>query len=208
MMENYIDLLKRNEIVYKEYQKNVKHIGEVYAVITSKGYAIAQVAGINYHGGQACRIFSKLYKEIPANIEEIINEKEDWLNNIQLSGMAHWRVKQAIKLGKFEVPKDFKMPKYYRSCNAFGKAPVPFIYWAVEDYEGNIIFLNTFIEKILNKKLKDNSWKRDFLELNPTYFSNGPALIEDLENGFSLDNWKPLDFEKKTKDIIKEKGYK
>mgnify|MGYP001853655977 FL=1 len=53
-MENYEELLKRNEIVYKEYQKSVKHMGEVYAVLTKKGYAIAQIAGINYHGGEIC----------------------------------------------------------------------------------------------------------------------------------------------------------
>ncbi|MDE6242158.1 MAG: hypothetical protein K2M08_07045 [Anaeroplasmataceae bacterium] len=76
-MEQYDELLKRNEIVYKEYLKSKKHIGEVYAVITSKGYAIAQVAGVNYHGGEICRIFSKLHKDIPSNIDEIIHQKED-----------------------------------------------------------------------------------------------------------------------------------
>ncbi len=207
MMENYIELLKRNEIVYKEYQKNIKHIGEVYAIITSKGYAIAQIAGINYHGGQACRIFSKLYKEIPINIEEIIKEKEDWLNNIQLSGMAHWRVKQAIKLGKYTVPETFKMPKYYRVCSAFRGGPAQFIYWAVVDYDGKILLFKEFILNVLHKKLKDDSWKKDFLELNPTYFSNGPALIEKLENGFSLKNWKPTDFDKKTVQILKEEEF-
>ncbi len=204
MMENYIELLKRNEIVYKEYQKNVKHIGEVYAVITSKGYAIAQIAGINYHGGQACRIFSKLYKEIPTNIEEIIKEKEDWLNNIQLSGMAHWRVKQAIKLGVYEVPKDFKMPKYYRDCSSFRGRPAPCKYWAVRDYEGKILLFKDYVLNILHKKIKDNSWKKDFLKLNSASFFNGPALIEALESGFSLENWKPTDFNREATDIIKE----
>lgn len=208
MMENYIELLKRNEIVYKEYQKNVKHIGEVYAVITSKGYAIAQIAGINYHGGQICRIFSKLFKEIPTNIEEIIKEKEDWLNNIQLSGMAHWRVKQAIKLGMYEVPEEFKIPKYYRFCSAFKGGSASFKYWCICDYQGDIVFLNTFIEKILHKRLKDNSWKQDFLKLNSASFSNGPALIEKLENGFSLEKWKPTDIDKDPIEIIKEKEYK
>lgn len=144
-MENYVELLKRNEIVYKEYQKSVKHIGEVYAVITSKGYAIAQIAGINYHGGQICRIFSKLYKEIPDDIESIISKKEDYLNNIQLSGMAHWRVKQAIKLGKYDVPKEFKIPQYYRDCSSFRGKPAPFEYWAVHDYEGNILLFKDYI---------------------------------------------------------------
>ena len=206
-MENYEELLKSNEIVYKEYQKSVKHMGEVYAVITKKGYAIAQIAGINYDGGQICRIFSKLHKEIPNDIQTIIAEKEDYLNNVQLSGMAHWRVKQAIKLGKYEIPEDFKVPKYYRDCSSFRGKPAPFEYWAVRDYEGRILLFKDFILNILHKKLKDDSWKKDFLALNPAYYSNGPALVEDLENGFSLEQWRPTDIDKKTEDIIKESDY-
>ncbi|MDE6656302.1 MAG: hypothetical protein K2J85_04840, partial [Anaeroplasmataceae bacterium] len=192
--------------MYKEYLKNVKHIGEVYAVITSKGYAIAQIAGINYHGGQICRIFSKLYEEIPTNIDKIISKKEDWLNNIELSSMAHWRVKQAIKIGNYRIPEDFSIPQYYRDCVAFGLGgkPAPFEYWAVRDYKGNILLFKDWILNILHKKITDNSWKKDFLKLNPAYFCNGPALIEKLENGFSLSKWKPTDFDKKINEIIKE----
>ncbi len=207
-MENYEELLKRNEIVYKEYQKSVKHMGEVYAVLTKKGYAIAQIAGINYHGGEICRIFSNLYQEIPNDIQSIIYKKEDYLTNIVLSSMAHWRVKQAIKLGKYEIPKDFQVPKYYRFCSAFRGGPASFKYWCICDYKGDFIHLNDFIEKILHKKLKDDSWKKDFLALNPAYYSNGPALIDDLENGFSLEQWRPTDIDKKTEDIIRERGYR
>lgn len=204
MMENHIELLKRNNIVFKEYLKNVKHIGEVYAVITNKGYAIAQVAGINYHGGQICRIFSKLYNDVPSNIQDIIEKKRDYLINIQLSSMVHWRVRQAIKLGKYEVPNDFKIPKYYRDCSTFGGRPAPCKYWAVRDYEGNILFFKDYVLNVLHKKIKDNSWKEDFLKLNSASFFNGPALIEKLENGFSLENWKPTDFNRDAVEIIKE----
>ena len=57
---------------------------------------------------------------------------------------------------------------------------------------------------ILNKKITDNSWKKEFLKLNSDCIFNGPALIEYLESGFNLDDWKPTDFKKKTKEIIKE----
>lgn len=203
-MENYVELLKRNEIVYKEYQKSVKHLGEVYAVITRKGYAIAQVAGVNYHGGQICRIFSKQYKEVPVDIQSIIDTKEDYLLNIQLSGMAHWRVKQAMKLGRYEIPSFFEIPKYYRGCTAFGEKPAPFTYWSISNYKGDILLLDDFILNVLHKELKDESWKKDFLTLNPTYYCNGPDLIEKLEYGFTLEKWRPTDFDKKTKDILKE----
>lgn len=194
----------KTEIDKKNYFKNLKHIGEVYAVITKKGYGIAQIAGLDRHGIPICRIFSKLYKEIPQNVENIILNKESYLIIIFLHTMAHWRVKQAIKLGKYEVPNDFKIPKYYRDCWVFKRNTGPFEYWSVDDYEGNILRFKDYIINVLNKKLTDESWKKDFLKLNPVSILNGPALIERLENGFSLEEWKPTDFDKKTIEIIKD----
>lgn len=194
----------KTEIDKKNYFKNLKHIGEVYAVITKKGYGIAQIAGLDRHGIPICRIFSKLYKEIPQNIENIILNKESYLIIIFLHTMAHWRVKQAIKLGKYEVPNDFKIPKYYRDCWVFKRNTGPFEYWSVDDYEGNILRFKDYIINVLNKKLTDESWKKDFLKLNPVSILSGQALIERLENGFSLEEWKPTDFDKKTIEIIKD----
>ena len=194
----------KTEIDKKNYFKNLKHIGGVYAVITKKGYGIAQIAGLDRHGIPICRIFSKLYKEIPQNIENIILNKESYLIIIFLHTMAHWRVKQAIKLGKYEVPNDFKIPKYYRDCWVFKRNTGPFEYWSVDDYEGNILRFKDYIINVLNKKLTDESWKKDFLKLNPVSILSGQALIERLENGFSLKKWKPTDFDKKTIEIIKD----
>lgn len=194
----------KTEIDKKNYFKNLKHIGEVYAVITKKGYGIAQIAGLDRHGIPICRIFSKLYKKIPQNIENIILNKESYLIIIFLHTMAHWRVKQAIKLGKYEVPNDFKIPKYYRDCWVFKRNTGPFEYWSVDDYEGNILRFKDYIINVLNKKLTDESWKKDFLKLNPVSILSGQALIERLENGFSLEEWKPTDFDKKTIEIIKD----
>ncbi|MDE6241085.1 MAG: hypothetical protein K2M08_01545 [Anaeroplasmataceae bacterium] len=188
----------------KNYFKNLKHIGEVYAVITSKGYALAQIAGLDRHGIPICRIFSELHKDIPLNIEKIICEEESYLIIIHLPSMAHWRVKQAIKLGMYEVPKDFKIPQYYRDCSSFRGRPAPCKYWAVRDYEGKILLFKDYVLNILHKKIKDNSWKKDFLKLNSASIFNGPALIEALESGFSLENWKPTDFNREATDIIQE----
>ncbi len=74
----------------------------------------------------------------------------------------------------------------------------------MRDYEGNILFFKDYVLNVLHKKIKDNSWKEDFLKLNSASFFNGPALIEKLENGFSLENWKPTDFNRDAVEIIKE----
>ena len=48
----------------------------MYAVITNKGYAIAQIDGLDRHGIPICRIFSDLYNEIPKDIEKIIRDRK------------------------------------------------------------------------------------------------------------------------------------
>lgn len=194
----------KTEIDEKNYNNNLKHLGEVYAVITNKGYAIAQIGGLDRHGIPICRIFSDLYNEIPQNIEKIIFKKESYLTIISLHTMAHWKVKQAIKIGKYEIPSNFIIPKYYRNCFVFRKETGPFQYWSIQDYEGNIIYFKDFILNVLNKKITNESWKKEFLKLNSDSIFNGPALIEYLESGFKLDDWKPTDFKKKTKEIIKD----
>ena len=126
MLKGYFEYTEMNfnfktENDEKNYNKNIKHIGEVYAVITNKGYAIAQIGGLDRHGIPICRIFSDLHNEIPKNVEKIICKKESYLIIISLHSMAHWRVKQEIKIGKYELPSDFSIPKYYRNYFVFGK---------------------------------------------------------------------------------------
>lgn len=210
MIEHFIGNLEKGfqfktEIDKTNYYKNLKYVGEVYAIRTKKGLAIVQIGGLDRHGIPICRVFSKLYKEIPSEINEILLEKESYLIIISVHSMAHWRVKQAIKIGKYELPKDFKVPCYYRECFSIGGKPASFRYWSILDYAGDIILLKDYIENVLNKKIKDNTWKADFLQLNSASIFNGKALIELLENDFSLNNWKPIDFEKKTMDILNER---
>ncbi len=194
----------KTDVDEKNYQKNLKHVGEVYAVSTKKGYAIAQIGGLDRHGIPICRIFSDLYEDIPDNVENIICKEESYLIIVSLHTMSHWRVKQALKIGKFELPEKFCIPQYFRCFSAFRKENGPFKYWSVVDFEGNILYFKDYIINVLNKKVTDNSWKQDFLKLNSANIFNGTALIDHLEKNFSLENWKPTDFDKKTSEIIKE----
>ncbi len=192
----------------EEYEKISKKIGEVYAIITSKGYAIGQVAGVEESAGTyICRIFSKLYKEIPLDITNIIKQKEDYLARVDLPSMAHYKVKMAKKLGMYEVPDFFKMPEYTRNYLAFGKEP-PFKYWVVIRKYGSMehfILLAEWVRGVLKKDLYDKSWLEDFIKLNDVSGLNGPALIERLEAGWSLEKWVPSDIKKSLKKIWKER---
>ena len=202
-MDINFELMNKND--KKNYFKNLKHIGEVYAIKTNKGCALAQIAGVeSSHGLQVCRIFSKLYADIPSNIEDVIMQKEDYVIVIQLSSMAHYKVNMAIKLGTYNIPSFFEIPKYTRWCSAFNTAGnAPFEYWIInEGYSCEIVDLKYFIEEVLKKSISDETWKDDFLKLNSSCIYNGLALIDMLENGFSLLNWKPSNIKQKTKKIL------
>lgn len=191
----------------EEYEKISKKIGEVYAIITSKGYAIGQVAGVEESAGTyICRIFSKLYKEIPLEIEDIIKQKENYLARVHLPSMARTKVKMAKKLGMYAVPDFFKMPEYTKNDLSFGKEP-PFKYWYIVRKYGSMeqfISLSEWVKGVLNKDLYDRSWLEDFIKLNDTSAINGPYLIEKLEEGWSLEKWVPSDIKKSLKKIWKE----
>ena len=97
--------------------KLLKNLGTVYAIKTSKGYAIGQIADIEERLGlYICRIFSKLYDNIPTEVEDIVEKKEDYILIVNLPSMAHWRIKQAIVIGKYAIPSNYETPKYTK-CN-------------------------------------------------------------------------------------------
>ena len=180
--------------------KRENNIGNVYAIITSKGYALGQVAGIEESDGIFyCRIFKKLYKEIPKNIEQIISQKEDYVIQIMMPSMTHRKYNMAIKLGKYSLPEWFKKPEYVRTTTAFGGdgSHSPMKYWfIIPAYQPLLDFIgiDNWVIDILKKDLYDESWKEDFKKLNPLGVYNGLGLIEILEKDWSLETWVPKDF--------------
>ena len=118
-------------------KKNRKdEIGNVYAIITSKGYALGQVAGVyeaEWSGMYHCRIFSTLYPVIPENIADIVSGNEDYVIQLQLPSMAHQKYKMAKKIGKFPFPASYKKPQYVRCSFSIGvdERQVPFKRWAI-----------------------------------------------------------------------------
>lgn len=191
----------------EKYENRRKKIGEVYAITTSKGYAIGQVAGVEEAGGTyICRIFSKLYKDIPLEIEDIIKQKENYLARVDLPGMTHYKVKMAKKLGKHEIPDFFKMPEYTKVY--FASDIPPFRNWfLVREYKSMEYFipLAEWVKHVLKKDLYDRSWLEDFIKLNDSSAINGSYLIRRLEEGWSLEKWVPSDIDKPLKKIWAEK---
>lgn len=187
-------------------------IGNVYAIITTKGYAFGQVAGINeekWSGMYHCRIFSKLYSEIPENISDIIAGKEDYVMQIELPSMARRKFKMAKKIGKFPFPESYMRPKYVRSSLTIGEdgSNAPFKRWLVIPDFGTIverIRIDEWVTKVLGKNLYDETWKDDFKKLNPSSIFNGSMLIEMLENGWKLEKWLPNDFHMNSKYLWAE----
>ena len=189
--------------------KLLKNLGTVYAIKTSKGYAIGQVADIEERLGlYICRIFSKLYDNIPTEVDDIVEAKEDYILIVNLPSMAHWRIKQAIVIGKYAIPSNYETPKYTK-CNTTRMGALgPMKFWhIIPNYLPlcEFIPLNEWIKSVLNKSIKDSSWKVDFKNLNNSSIVSGSCLVEMLEIGWSLNSWLPSDFDASTLQLIKDR---
>jgi len=201
------DISKKRQELIAKMQKN---LGNVYAIITSKGYALGQVADIEDRNCiYLCRIFNKLYKEIPENVADIIAGKEDYIVQIMMPSMTNWRVRMAKLVGKFDIPRHHKKPKHVKSCTAFGGdgSHAPWDYWGVvPNYLplGNHIPKDEWVIRCLGKDLYDKSWKEDFKKLNPGSIWDGGYLIKRLEQGWSLDTWLPSNFNQDLKTFWTE----
>jgi|GEM_PF-1707163 len=191
--------------------RGAREIGNVYAIITSKGYALAQVIGIDSEWvAPYSRIFSKLYREIPKNIEEIIQGKEDYITLASIPSMARWRkvAPQAIKLGKYDIPIGVKKPEYTRCGETRDGIPIGgFSQWGIVAGYGAMsewLCSDYWVTQVLKKSLYDESWKEDFLKLNETGYYYPLAVIEGLERGFSLATYRPTDFHKPSRELWRE----
>lgn len=189
--------------------KLLKNLGTVYAIKTSKGYAIGQVADIEERLGlYICRIFSKLYDDIPTEVDAIIENQEDYVLIVNLPSMAHWRIKQAIVIDKYAIPSSYKTPEYTK-CNTTRMGILgPMKFWyIIPNYLPlcEFIPLDEWIKNVLNKSINDSSWKDDFKKLNNSSIVSGSYLIEMLENGWCLDSWLPSDFNLSPTQLINDR---
>jgi len=198
-------------ISQEKRDKLAKRFGEVYAINTSKGYALGQIVDIEDRNGiYLCRIFNKLYKEVPENVGEIIAGKEDYTVRVMLNLMAHPRAGgMARKLGKYEVPGWYSKPKFVRGSTAFGGdgSHAPWIYWyVVYDYlpSGELTQRDEWVIKVLGKDMYDESWKEDFRRLSPHGYWNGQLLLDRIEAGWNLEKWVPIDFHMDLEYLWKE----
>ena len=203
MMDRYTEYPK------EKLEKRKKNLGNVYAIKTKKGFALGQVADIDkWNGIYLCRIFKKLYKLLPQNIDEIIQGKEDYIVQIMLPSMTRTREKSAIKLGKYDIPSHYKTPDYTKCCMAFGEkdTQVPMVDWyIIPDYMPLVEYVEKkdWVQKYLGKDLYDISWKEDFKKLNPGEMIDAEILIRRLEKKWSLESWLPRDFKKSLRYIWK-----
>ena len=189
--------------------KLLKNLGTVYAIKTSKGYAIGQVADIEERLGlYICRIFSKLYDDIPTEVDAIIENQEDYVLIVNLPSMAHWRIKQAIVIDKYAIPSSYKTPEYTK-CNTTRMGILgPMKFWyIIPNYLPlcEFIPLDEWIKNVLNKSINDSSWKDDFKKLNNSSIVSGSYLVEMLENGWCLDSWLPSDFNLSPTQLINDR---
>ncbi len=142
--------------------------GDIFELKTSKGYAYLQYIFNDKLTGEYVRVFYDLYYERPKQFDELL--KSDFFH-------LCFALKAAVKLGIIkkvaynELSKSFQYPLFFRSENLFKDG-----YW-------DIINIKTR-ERVVCQELTQEQQK-----YSPWSCWNDTLLIENLENGWRLENW-------------------
>lgn len=147
-------------------------IGDVFSIETLNGIAYFQYVHKNEDIGSLIRILPNLYKDHQKDrLNKFVEQKELYLIHFPLG--AALRRKIVSKMGNYPIPKDFVLPKNFRSKHIIKGE---FICWHVVNYEN---WQRESIEK-LNENQK---------QLSPWGTWNDTLLKERLVEGWTLDKW-------------------
>ena len=173
-------------------------IGDVYAIITSKGYALAQVCddGKKPYETTEIRIFEKLYDDIPNNWEQIVQGEEDWRIYCHIRTMPNKKYNMAKKLGRCDLPKSFVKTKFFKDFNGFITTEnKPVELWLVGGGSKRRAKIYEWIIEDLKMDPRNDDWKEIFKKLDFNWLANGCGVIEALENGTNFRQILPDDID-------------
>jgi hypothetical protein len=148
-------------------------IGSVYAIKTSIGYGLFQCVQHNDIGIDVVRVLQPIIQNINEFSPELLQESERYF--IKFTVQAALNSKLIILIGKYNVPSSVKVPKKYRMLDFVPHRNIR--NWYIVDAKTNGLRLISNI----NEK---------FLSLSCDGIWNDTFLIERLEEGWTLENWK------------------
>ncbi|WLD93781.1 hypothetical protein [Alkalihalobacillus sp. AL-G] len=146
-------------------------IGDVFEITTTKGKGYFQYVHKDEMMGQLIRLLPNLYEESHIFESELVKEKEMYLVHFPLGSALEQKVVR-IK-GNYEVPRDFVLPKKFRSKHTIKGE---FVGWHIIDYE---TLAREKVQELTNEQK----------QLSPWGTWNDTLLKERMEHGWTLNDW-------------------
>lgn len=148
-------------------------IGNVYAIKTKIGYGLFQVIQNNDEGIDVVRVLKPIIQNVEQFSPELLQETERYF--IKFTVRTALNKKLIILIGKYNVPSSVKIPKKYRMLDFVPHRNIR--NWYIVDAKTNRMKLVSSI----NEK---------FLSLSCDGIWNDTFLIERIEEGWTLEEWK------------------
>lgn len=148
-------------------------IGSVYAIKTKIGYGLFQVVQKSEEGIDVVRVLKSVIENIENFSPELLQETERYF--IKFTVRAALNKKLIVYIGNYNVPSTVKAPKKYRMLDFVPHRNIR--NWYIVDAKTNEMKLVSSI----NKK---------FLSLSCDAVWNDTLLIECIQDGWTLEEWK------------------
>ena len=148
-------------------------IGSVFAIKTSIGYGLFQVVQKNDVGIDVVRVLQSTIQNIEQFSPKLLQEHERYF--IKFAVQSALNKKLITFIGEYPVPTSVKIPKKYRMLDYVPHKNIR--NWYIVDAKTN----NLKLVSSLNKKI---------LSLSCDGIWNDTFLIERIEEGWTLENWK------------------
>ena len=145
-------------------------IGDVFSIVTAKGLAFFQHVHYMPKIGELIRILPGLHIEMP-DIADLCQREEQFCIFFPLKYALNKKI--VNKVGKYDIPKGFRVPTHMRSKNIIKGE---FIEWHIV----NIETMHREPFKVLNNEQ---------IKLSPWGIWNDTLLVERLEEGWTLQSW-------------------
>lgn len=144
--------------------------GDIFELETKKGFAYVQLVELRESDDRLdkIRVFYELHNSRPNNFEGVFENEFFYLKFVLREA---WRRKIFKKIGSLEINQLIEFPSFFRTKHIFQEGC-----WQIVD--GNTYKRETI--EVLNEEQ---------IKLSPWGTWNDTLLIENLENGWRLDNW-------------------
>ncbi len=146
------------------------NLGDIFEIKTAKGYTYLHFIFKNKELGELIRVLPNFYDERPLDFKELEISTERFMVFFPLSFAYKKKIVEKVYFSPYE---NYKKPDYMRTEHIVGDK---FLGW-------DIVNTNTWDRKLVKKI---NSKQKS---LSPWGIWNDTLLIENLEKGWSLENW-------------------